>query len=531
MLGFWKVSLPGTEPIEVYTDMDQWISVRRFVLAEGHSKRAACRRFGISWRVMEKMLAHPEPPGYRMRAARPKPKLEGFVPIIHRILEEDRSAPPKQRHTAKRIFDRLRAEHGYTGGYTQVKDAVRAWRSVNREAFVPLVHAPGEAQVDFGEARVRIGGEPTKVCLFVMSLPYSDAVFVAAYPRECTEAFCDGHARALEFFGGVPRVIRYDNTRIAVSKVIGGRGGRERTLTDAFLRLQSHYLFGHQFCRVRRANEKGHVENLIGYARRNFLVPVPSVTDFGALNTMLHDRCERELDRTVRGKEGGKRERLSDDRAALLAMPEASFEARRVQPARSDSLSLVSFDRHRYSVPVEFAHRELTAVGTIDQVRILCRDRVIARHRRDWGLGEVRTHFDPVHYLALLERKPGAFDTARPLEDWALPVCFGILRRQMEAHWSDGTRRFIRVLRLLDHHPVGELTEAVRWALEHGCVDEDAVRLVAQGRAERAAPVFSLDGRERLRAVHVAAPDLAAYAALTSELSAEPAIGQLGGAA
>jgi transposase len=526
MLGFWKGLLPGTEPNEVYTDMDQWISVRRFVLAEGNSKRSACRRFGISWRVMEKMLASPEPPGYRMKAPRPKPKLEAFLPIIHRILEEDRSAPPKQRHTARRIFDRLRDEHGFTGGYTVVKDAVRAWRAVNREAFVPLTHAPGEAQVDFGEARVRVSGELVKVCLFVMSLPYSDAVFVAAYPRECTEAFCDGHARAFGFFGGVPRVIRYDNTRIAVSKVIGGLGGRERTLTDAFLRLQSHYLFGHEFCRVRRANEKGHVENLIGYARRNFLVPVPSVADFGVLNTMLRDRCERELDRTVRGAVKTKRERLAEDRGALLAMPEGSFEARRVQPARANSLSLVSFDRHRYSVPVEFAHRELTAVGTIDTVRILCRDRVVATHRRDWGLGgvgEVRTHFDPVHYLALLERKPGAFDTARPLEGWALPVCFGILRRQMEGYWPDGTRRFIRVLRLLDRHSVGELTEAVRWALEHGCVDEDAIRLVARGRAERAAPVFSLDGRERLRAVHVAPPDLAAYAALTT--------GPMGGAA
>jgi transposase len=532
MLGFWKVLLPGTEPSKVYTNMDQWISVRRFVLAEGHSKRSACKHFGISWRVMEKMLAHPEPPGYRARAARRKPKLDAFLPIIHQILVEDRSAPRKQRHTAKRIFDRLRAEHGFTGGYTGIKDAVRAWRNVHQEAFVPLTHAPGEAQVDFGEAQVRVGGELAKVCLFVMSLPYSDAVFVVAYPRECTEAFCDGHARALEFIGGVPRVIRYDNTRIAVSKVMGGR---ERTLTDAFLRLQSHYLFGHQFCRVRRANEKGHVENLIGHTRRNFLVPVPSVTDFAALNASLRDRCERELDRTVRGRSQSKRERLAEDRAAFLPMPGGgAFEARRVQPARANSLSLVSFDRHRYSVPVEFAHRELTVVGTIEEVRVLCRDQTIATHPREWGLGESRTRFEPVHYLALLERKPGAFDTARPLDDWPLPVCFGILRRQMEGHWpgSSGTRRFIRVLRLLEHHTLSELTEAVRWALEHGCADEDAIRLVAQGRGERAAPVFSLDGRAHLRAVHVAPPDLAAYAELTMDPAVSTGLAcAIGGAA
>jgi len=494
--------------------MDLWTEVRRFVLVEGRSKRAACRRFGISWGVLEKMLEHAEPPGYRLSTPRPRPKLGPFLGVIDQILKDDRTAPPKQRHTAKRIFDRLVAEHGYTGGYTQVKEAVRRWRGVNQEAFVPLTHAPGEAQVDFGEAKVRRNGRDTKVCLFVMSLPHSDALFMAAYPRECTEAFLDGHVRAFAFFGGVPRVIRYDNTRIAVTRILGAR---RRQVTEAFGRLTSHFLFEHQFCRVRRANEKGHVETLIGFGRRNFLVPVPETPSLASLNTHLAERCRSDRQRSVRGKPGTKDERLGEDRDAFLPPPAEAFEARRVQPARASSLSLVGFDRNSYSVPVAFAHHELTVVGTIDTVRILHHDEVIAAHERDWGRD--RTHFDPVHYLALLERKPGAFDSARPLENWALPVCFGSLRRAMEATWGpEGTRRFIRVLRLLEEHPLGRLTGVVKWALEHGCFDEDAVKLIAQNRAERPVALFPLDGREQLQAVHVAAPDLSAY-------------GQLGGAA
>ena len=189
--------------------------------------------------------AHEDPGTSRaagLSAGRPrrKPKLEPFLPIIHEILKQDQHAPRKQRHTAKRIFDRLQAEHGYDGGYTIIKDAVRAWRKQHAEAFMPLSHRPGEAQVDFGYAYVILNGEQVKVALFVMTLMYSDAVFCCVYPRECSETFLDGHRRAFEFFGGVPRRIAYDNTKTAIKKIVGKR---KRELTRDFLRLQSHYLF------------------------------------------------------------------------------------------------------------------------------------------------------------------------------------------------------------------------------------------------------------------------------------------------
>jgi hypothetical protein len=195
-------------------------------------------------------------------------------------------------------------------------------------------------------------------------------------------------------------------------------GGRQRKLTDAFLRLKSHHRFESHFCRVRRPNEKGHVETLIGFARRNFLVPVPVLRDgLEGLNERLGADCRSDLARRLRGKSATKAERLAEERAALLPPPTEAFEASRVEQPHADSLSLVRFDADDYSVPTEFAHRRVTAVGTVDTLRIVVGDRVVAVHRRSWGREGVT--YDPVHYLALLEHKPGALDFAAPLEGWS----------------------------------------------------------------------------------------------------------------
>src|SRR3954447_16625234 len=273
--------------------MENWAEIRRRVLVDGLSRRAACREFDIHWDTLQKILDHPEPPGYRRTAPRPGPKLDPFLPVIHQILQDDKKAPRKQRHTARRVFERLRDEHGYQGGLTAVKEAVAARKLRSAEVFVPLAHPPGEAQVDFGQAEVTLDGQTATVALFVMTLPYSDAVFLCAFPRECTEAFLEGHARAFAFFGGVPRRISYDKLKIAVARITGSR---QRGLTDAFLRLKSHYLFESHFCLVRRPNEKGHVETLVGFPRRSFRVPVPVVNGgLEPLNAHLGQRCREDL--------------------------------------------------------------------------------------------------------------------------------------------------------------------------------------------------------------------------------------------
>ena len=489
--------------------MEQWSEIRRRVLVEGLSKRSACREYGLHWRTLAKLLEHSEPPGYRAAQRRAKRKIGPFLAVIEEILKQDQAAPRKQRHTKQRIFDRLK-DQGYTGGYTAVKEVVREWERRHREVFVPLIHNPGEAQVDFGSAEVIWGGQSTKVALFVMTLLYSDSIFCCVFPRECTEAFLEGHRRAFEFFGGVPRRISYDNTRVAVSKLIGRR---ERELTQAFLRLQSHFLFTSHFCLVRRPNEKGHVENLLGYTRRNFLVPVPRVSTLEELNAALEEQYRNDLQRQVWGQVTTKAVRLEAERPALLALPKQTFEARRVEPGQVNSLSLVRFDNNSYSVPTEHAYQTVTVVGGIDQLRIVCRDRVIARHARDWGREHV--HFEPQHYLALLERKPGALDFARPLEHWHLPGCFAVLRRRLEGEQGhQGTREYIKVLRLLEHASLDQLAQAVEQTLAIGAVSSDAVRIILQARQEQPIGLFALDGRPHLNLVRVQAPDLRAYRAL-----------------
>ena len=202
--------------------------VRHAVMIEGLSQREAARCFGIDPRTVRKMLSYSVPPGYVRTRPPVRPKLDPFIGIIDRILEEDKDRPKKQRHTSKRIFERLRDEYGFTGKITIVKDYICGVRQRWREMFVPLTHPPGHAQVDFGEALAVIGGVERKIHFLAMSLPHSDACFVKAYPGETTEAFCDGHVSGFSFFGGVPRSILYDNTRIAVARILGD-GKRQRT--------------------------------------------------------------------------------------------------------------------------------------------------------------------------------------------------------------------------------------------------------------------------------------------------------------
>ena len=494
--------------------------VRHAVLIEGISERAAAERFGINARTVSKMLKFSVPPGYVRTKPPFRPKLDAFVGVIDAILAADKERPKKQRHTAKRIFERLRDEHGFAGKITIVKDHVAGWRQRSQEMFVPLVHPAGHAQVDFGEALGVIGGVERKIHFLAMDLPHSDAIFVIGYPAETTEAFCDGHVRAFAFFAslsetgqaGVPKSILYDNTKIAVAKILGD-GRRKRT--RVFSELQSHYLFNDRFGRPGRGNDKGKVEGLVGYARRNFMVPVPVFADFDALNADLLERCRKRLADRPRGHDGTIGERLVHDLAAFQKPLPAPYDACEKRTGRVSSLSLVRYRNNDYSVPTAYGHRKVLIRGYVHEVVIACGADVIARHPRSYEREDFV--FNPLHYLALLEQKINALDQAAPLSGWMLPEAFATLRRLLEGRMGKkGKREFVQVLRLMEVFAIDDVAAAVCDAIARGAVGFDAVKHLVLCRIERRPPRLDMTIYPYLPKAKVAATSARSYMDLLS---------------
>ena len=536
--------------------VELYAAVRLAVVDEGLSHHEAGRRFGIDRRTVKKMLTYSAPPGYRRTKPVRRPKLDGFTGIVDAILEADTDpdVPRKQRHTAHRIFERLRDGLGHHGPvhpaairtnpaaqagrvhrrrrrhgsgraaqaaphvrprlrddlrvrYTIVKDYVRARRQSTREAFVPLHHPPGHAQVDFGEAVVEVGGRREKVAFFCLILPHSNVWFVKAYPRETTEAFLDGHVSAFAFLGGVPRSILYDNTTLAVARILGD-GTRRRT--QAFTHLQSHYLFRDRFGRPGKGNDKGKVEALVKTARRRFMVPIPKVHDLSVLNERLLARCLERLDAL---EAGGQAAALLADLEALRDLPAVPFEACEHVPGQISSTALVRYRLVDYSAPAAHAHKKVMVKGYVDRVEIALGAEIVARHRRSYVRGDVV--YDPLHYLSLLEKKPGALDQAAPLRGWKLDPAFDTLRRLLEARFGPrGKREYIQVLRLHEDFPERQVAAAVRDAVKRRLIGFDAVKHLLLARIERRPVHLDLSRYPHLPQPFVAATRSADYATL-----------------
>jgi len=474
------------------------------------SEGAAGRYFGISRESVKKMLSFSVPPGYRRQAEIKRPKLDGFTEIIDAWLGEDLSRNRKQRHTAKRVLERLRDEHGFTGGYTIIKDYIREHERRGREMFVPLAHQPGHAQADFGEARVVIGGVEQKAHFFALDLPHSDACYIRAYPAATSEAWVDGHVHAFAFFGRVPQSVLYDNDKCLVARILPDGTRKRARLFSGFL---SHYLIRDRYGRPGKGNDKGSVEGLVGYARRNFMVPLPNFPTWDAFNLWLEEQCRKRQADILRGHDETIDQRLVRDLEAMAELPAAPFDACDQATGRVSSQALVRYKTNDYSVPVAYGHRDIWVRGYVDRVVIGCGAEIIARHPRSYEREDMV--FDPVHYLCLLEKKINALDQAAPLAQWDLPEAFQTLRRLMEARMiKAGRREYVQILRLLESFDLDDLHVAIKNALRMGAIGFDAVKHLVLCQVEKRPPKLDLDVYPYLPRANVAATSAASYMCL-----------------
>lgn len=502
-------------------DVDEKELIRRAYFLQGQSMRRIARERRHSRHTVRRALEDPGPPVYRLKAPKPRPVLGPYTALIDRWLREDLERPPKQRHTARRVYDRLVAEHGFRGGASTVRQYVREHRP-RPAADVPLVldYDPGaDAQVDWGEAQVLMQGRPTTVQLFCFRLCFSQRDFVMAFPRQRQEAFFAGHVSAFEELGGVPRRLTYDNLKVAVQRVLSGRRRQEQR---EFIAFRSHYLFESRFCTPGRAQEKGHVEGLVGYARRNFLVPLPEVASFEELNALLRERCRASAGRPLRGRGLTVAQAWEQERAHLLPLPRFSWPCCTLRPARASRASLVAFDGNRYSVPVAYAGRNLLLRAFVDRVELTHNGRTIARHRRSYEHGQ--DVLDPYHFLPALLRKPGAFHQARAVRQHRWRPEFQEALARLEERYPDGagTKEFLRILALQAEVGEERLGEALRLALRYGCLRADAVRHLLHYLSAPRTPPPRLD----LAALGLVAPSVPVRdVSLYNQLLASPAGG------
>ena len=341
------------------------------------------------------------------------------VVFVGQCVDEDsQCGSKKQHHTAKRIYDRLVAERGFTGGETTIRRLVKELREKRQEAFVPLAFPAGDAlQIDWGEATIYLSGVKTTVNLFCARLCYSGAPMVLAYRRQNEESFLDALVQVFQYFGGVPRRVIFDNGKVAVKDGFGAHARKPA----GYAALAAHYGFEAVFCNPASGNEKGLVEGLVGYIRRNVCVPVPKVKSLKELNRMLQEKCLNYLSHQIRGKEASVGEMLAREREKLYPLPGYPFDACKRITGRVDRFCTVRFDTNNYSVPAAYCGREVSVKAGPETVSIYFEGQCIAQHHR--CLDRQQNIYKLEHYLHLLEKKGRAIFYARPVQD-ALPAYF-----------------------------------------------------------------------------------------------------------
>ena len=417
-------------------------------------------------------------PEYKMIKERPAPVLGDFKVIIKEWLESDQQVARKQRHTSVRIDERLRNEYGYNGSASGLRRYVgqikREMGLARREMFVPLEQVFGEAEIDWGEAIAILSGIEKKVKVFAIRAQGSGAIFVKAYPAENLECFLDGHISAFNFFGGVFKVIRYDNLRAAVLKILKGR---ERVEQEKFRNFHQYYSYQAVFCNPAKGNEKGGVEGIIGYSRRNFLVPVPQVNDFEELNEQLLTKCIKYQKKMPGERKATVEELLSEEQKHLIPLPCDSFPVWKLKTVKVDHYSTARFESNRYSVPTDYGYRDLELRASAYTISIFDKTRLLVEHKRSYDTE--KWIIEPNHYLKLLSRKPGAFERAKPIniiiESWP-EIFHKLLNRLNDKHGdAEGKKQFIKILLLEKKYSQSELQAAIEIVLETGGISFELV--------------------------------------------------------
>lgn len=487
--------------------------IRRAYFVENKGLRQIARELRVARKTVRKAIESAEAETYTLNQPRPAPVLGPYKQRIDELLAENERLPKKQRYTSHKIFEEV-VKAGYQGAESTVRGYIgqRQKEKKRPKVYLPLEFDPGaDAQADWGEAVAEIAGALVTVQVFFMRLCYSRRLFLMAFPAQKQEAFFEGHVQAFHFFQGVPHRIAYDNLKVAVQKVLEGHTRQEQ---QAFIAFRSYYLFESHFCMPGQGHEKGGVEHGVGFGRRNFMVPIPKVASFAELNGLLLAECLQGDARQVEGQPVTIGEAWELERSALRPLPSRDYQCCVTRPVSLTPYSQVEFESNRYSVPTDKAQPHLALKAYPFRIDILSKDAIIASHARCYGKNQ--DIFDPLHYLPLLEQRPGAFQHAKPMRRWreTWPPAYERLLARLQTEQTDsrGVREFVRILRLHEQYPASLVEQAVARALEYGCIHADGVALCLRQiqQPETALAALDLAAHPRL-ASEIAPPDLRRY--------------------
>lgn len=474
--------------------VDDYERIRKAYYVEGLSIREIGRQLHHGRDLVRKAIDQAQPEGYRLKEPRSAPVLAPYKSRIDTLILESEQLPRKQRYTGHKIYQLLKAE-GYQGSEGGVHHYVSQARKARKhqQAYLPLEFAPGQdAQVDWGEVIAEIGGKRQSVQIFVMRLNHSKARFVMVFPFQKQEAFFEGHIQAFRFFGGVPQRITYDNLKTAVFRVLEGHNRQEQ---NAFITFRSYYLFESNYCTPAQGHEKGGVESDVGYAQRNFFAPIVQAKDFATLNSQLHQACLDDMQRRVRGETQLVSQVWQTEKAALLPLNPVDFPACTSHLVKVNPYSQVVFETNRYSVPSEYVGKQLALRAYPFRVEVLSLAQVVVEHPRCFG--REQDILNPLHYLGLLEQRPGAFEYAIPIRRWrqSWPANYEQLLSVLRQHKPDGkgVREFIAILKLHRSYPEETVYQAVQQALEMGAPHLDGVQLCLRQLISPVLPQPSLE--------------------------------------